>query len=145
MSTRLGTAYPATYEGRPTRSSKKDAEIWERWLPTIRDKILTMWFDVGLGSGAQAPAYATEKEAEMWLYNTQKRADVLIETQDEVWIVELRDNAQASAVGRLLLYQELLQKDNPIEKRSRMYLVTDRRDDEVAILAETNGITYIVV
>lgn len=145
MPTDLGPEFPPTFTGRPTRSSNEDYAIWQRYWPAVRPGTLRLWFDVGLGLGSPVPEAATAAERRMWVKNTQKRADVLIEREKELWLIELRDEAQASAVGRLFLYRDLWHEDPQVPKPLQLVLVTNREDRDVRKLSEKNGISYLVV
>jgi hypothetical protein len=77
------------------------------------------------------------------LHNTQKRIDVLIETQKSWKIVELRHNATASALGRLIMYRNLWKSDPPDDRPVELMLVTDKYDPDVEAAAKELGIEYI--
>jgi RecB family endonuclease NucS len=104
-----------------------------------------MWFDVGLGLGKPIPQGTTADLAFMWERNTQKRADVILETAEDISLVELRFKAQPNAIGRLLTYLDLLEPDAPWGKPIHPLLVTDQLDAEVRSSAEKRGIRYIVI
>lgn len=145
MPTFLGQTFTGTWTGRPPRMSEQDFAIWKRWHPAIMGQIRRMWFDVGLGGGQPIPPNTTAELAFMWTRNTQKRADVIIETDQMIWLVELRFAAQPNAIGRLLVYFDDLQDDNPFDKPLRLFLVTDREDPEVRRTATRRGINYVVI
>lgn len=158
--------FDASFKGNPPRMSPGDFDIWQRWWPTVRDGTVTVIFDVGLGGGlpldptsrvgvhlvgdfdvfslARAKVGSDERLAFMHLRNTQKRADVITERDSEVWIVELRFNAQGSALGRLLMYRRLWLQDPVFDKPVVLYLITDREDPDVRASAEELGIVYVV-
>lgn len=124
--------------------SVEDFAIWSRWWPTVREGTVALYFDVGLGLPDEIPATDDANQLLGWVRNNQKRADVLIEREDAVWLVELRFRAQSSALGRLKTYDALLLQDNPFTKPVRLFLVTDRRDSEVGLVAAMLGINYVV-
>lgn len=145
MPTLLGTAWTPEFNGRPTRMSPEDRELWLRWWPNIREGTERLYFDVGLGEGYPAPKDADDRGKYMWLRNTQKRADVVVERANEVWLVELRYAAQSSAIGRLQVYKLLWAQDDPIGKPLKLFLVTNYRDLDVEALASQLGIAYLIV
>lgn len=104
-----------------------------------------MWFDVGLGTVDNIPPGISTELAFMWERNNQKRADAIIETDIQIWLVELRHSASLNAVGRLEGYQDLLEPDNPWTKPILPTLVTDREDKDVHATATKRGIHYVVV
>ena len=145
MPTNLDTRYPPTYSGRPPRMSQEDFPIWERWFPKIRETARGLYFDVGLGLPDQLPESDDANQLLGWIRNTQKRADAIIERDTDVLLVEMRFNAQLNALGRLIGYVQLLKDDNPFSKPIVPILVTNRKDSEVARIAEQLRIVYEVV
>ena len=144
MPTALGSRFPPNFSGWPPRMSVEDLAIWHRWWPSIERDSVALYFDVGLGLPDELPETDDSGQLAGWIRNTQKRADVLILRADAVWLVELRFNAQSSAIGRLLTYQQLLIDDNPFSKLIVPYLVTNKFDSEVRRVAEALGITYVL-
>jgi len=124
--------------------SPEDLTIWRRWWPTVTQDAAALYFDVGLGLPDELPDTDDSAQLAGWIRNIQKRADVLIEKSKEVWLIELRFNAQSSAIGRLKLYERLLTDDNPFAKPIRLYLVTNKFDSEVRAVAESLNINYQV-
>lgn len=145
MPTVLGPRFDPSYEGPPVHASPEDLGIWQRWRRGILDQAINLYFDVGLGEGGELPPILDPKMAKMWLKNTQKRADVVVETKTEVWIVELRHYATANCVGRVLMYDLLWRTDPVIDKPVKNFIITDSYDKEVEELSRVYGIEYDVV
>lgn len=145
MPTLLGSKYPPNFGGHPPRMSAEDFPIWQRWFPSIRHSARALYFDVGLGLPDDLPHSEDVNQLLGWIRNTQKRADAIIERAGDVLLVELRYNAQLNALGRLQGYQLLLEDDNPFGKPVVPVLVTNKKDSEVARLAELHRIAYEVV
>lgn len=142
----LGREYdPQTFDRKPEHTSTEDYLLWLRWFPRHRAEIKRMWFDVGLGEGRPLPPGEHESYRLMWIRLTQKRADVIAEYDDVVEIIELREAAQSSAIGRLLMYAELWKREAPITKPLRLRLVTNVYDADVELAAKAAGIIYEIV
>ena len=124
--------------------SPEDYEIWQRWFPAHRQEIKRLWFDVGLGLPDQIPETEDANQLLGWIRNTQKRADVIAETEKEILLIELRFNAQLNAIGRLSGYVLLIKDDNPFTKPIRPMLITNKQDSEVERLGKALGIEYRV-
>lgn len=140
-----GAQYDGNYTGIPPRLGEEEKEIWKRWAPTALKNALKIWFDVGLGEGRPMPKNIPENIQKMWLRNTQKRADVIIEKQNWIWIVEIRAKANSNVVGRLLQYELLWRKEKVSEKPTKLIIVTDMLDLDLQKLAESLNIAYILV
>jgi hypothetical protein len=144
MPTILGPGFASSFSGYPTRMSQEDVEIWRRYFPTVREGTRAIYFDVGLGLADELPKIDDANQLLGWIRNTQKRADVVIERETRVDLIELRFNASANAVGRLLIYRKLLLEDNPFNKPVRGILVTNRPDSELAALCADNDLDFVV-
>jgi hypothetical protein len=141
----LGDTFPSVFRGRPPRLAEPESSIYTRFSLKIPSDVVASFFDVGLGPGKPAPLGTEENLLRMWLRNTQKRADVVLQFRDKVAIIELRTVAQSSAVGRLLLYKMLYLQDPVLGSNVELWLVTDLQDDEVEVLSNSQNIKYIVV
>lgn len=124
--------------------SPEDFEIWRRWWPGQSIGALGLYFDVGLGLPDELPSSDSPSQLLGWIFNNQKRADVVVERVSSVDVIELRFNAGLNAVGRLRGYVLLLGEDNPFRKPIRGFLVSNRRDSEVGRLAADLGLFYEV-
>ena len=144
MPTILGNPYPQTWEGVPPHMYGEDLGLWYKYRPTVIQKALRIYFDVGLGGQMEVPPETPPEMAVMWLRNTQKRIDVLIEEEKKWIIIELRARAQASAIGRLLQYFNLWKEDPPDNRTVELRLITDTVDQDTKNLAEKLGITFVI-
>lgn len=122
--------------------SAEDEIIWNSWKQTNLTDEMDLYFDVGLGDGIQPPAGIDPDIAEGWIRNTQKRADLIVYTGSDWWIVEFRYNATANAVGRLLLYEMLFIEDLPKDQPITLILATNRYDKDIKKLCDKYRIQY---
>lgn len=145
MPTTLGPPYPPAYTGLPTHMSTEDYTIWLRYRDTHLAGALALYFDVKLGSGRRDQATGTPAELNFWYNVNAKRADVVARFSDHVQLIELRTNAQANAVGRLITYRVLWQDDPPFPEPLTVELVTDSYDPDVERISQLNTITYTLL
>lgn len=145
MPTELGPAFPPTYPGYPTHMSTEDYSLWLRYAPRIAKLATALYFDVKLGADAAATAGALAGLEHFWYSVNAKRADVVAQIPGGVRIIELRNNAQANAVGRLLTYQMLWNRDPKLPGPVQLELVTNANDPDVADICAANGIVYTVL
>jgi hypothetical protein len=125
--------------------STVDLSIWQRYRAQLPADTVALFFDVRLGEGRATPPDTPAYLQEFWYAVTAKRADVLVQVPGGVWLVELRDHAQPSAVGRLQVYG-LLWKDDPVLAGAlRLVLVTNYADPDVQRLCAVQSIDYVVV
>jgi len=143
MPTTLGDRFMPTWGGYPPHMSPEDTTIWKKYKYKILSEADAMYFDVGLGGQTEVPPGTPEEMARMWLRNTQKRADVVLETTNGWTIIELRENATSSAAGRLLQYRELWNQDPPDNKPVILRLVSNSYDKDLDGLCKTLNIEYL--
>lgn len=145
MPTTLGTPYARAWEGVPPHMSGEDLLLWRKYQTEAIKNAIHLYFDVGLGGQTEVPPGTSPEMALMWLRNTQKRIDVLVEEEGRWVIIELRSRASSTAVGRLLQYMDLWKEDPPNNKPIELRIVTDSIDQDTKRLAEKLGITFIQI
>lgn len=145
MPTNLGNPVPRKTERDLPGLVQPEAQIWNRWRHNLPSGVINVYANVRIGRGRVGLGSFTEDETRLWLLDTQKRIDVILEFYDKMWIVELRRVAGAGALGRLMMYKLLYLDDPVLEKRIDLVLVSDSEDREVKRTATMIGIKYIVV
>lgn len=143
MTVELGPEYDVSFTGVPAHMSTEDYALWIRYRPVITPARPLLYFDVALGGERAAEAKAPKDFERMWWRLNAKRIDVLAVYADRVDIIELRNAAQANAVGRLLMYKQLWDAEPAFPQPARMVLVTDSADPDVVSLAQQQGIEYV--
>src|SRR5689334_11283823 len=111
MTVELGNAYDVAFAGVPAHMSTEDYALWIRYRPTLATGNPVLYFDVALGGDRAAEANAPKDFERMWWRLNAKRIDVLAVYSDRIDIIELRNAAQANAIGRLLMYKQLWDAD----------------------------------
>ena len=145
MPTTLGEKFDLSWQGKPPGMSREDYEIWKRYREGIHESYEGIYFNVHVGPGEDpGPGYDARLRA-MWIQKTQLRIDVLIVYKDHVSIVELRDRATTSAIGRLLAYNSLFLDDDPFSRPIVLELVTNFYRDIMERLCEKYKIIYTVI
>lgn len=145
MPTELGPPFDPIYAGFPTHMSSEDHTLWLRYRDRLRPIARALYFDVKLGGDAALTAAGGTDLQHMWYAVNAKRADVVAQLDTAVRIIELRNNAQANAVGRLITYRMLWNRDPKLPGPVQLELVTNSNDPDVADACKENGITYTVV
>ena len=145
MPTFLKEKHPLDFIGRPPQMAAKDLDLWYRARPILLIDAINLYFNVGLGGQTDVPPGTSPEIAAMWLLNTQKRADVVIEQKDFWIIVELRFDATANALGRILTYISLWNLNLIDLKPVRGILVTNRKDSDIEFVAATMGIEVLII
>lgn len=124
---------------------KGEAAVWDRFLAQMPWNVVSVLYDVRLGEGARVDDGVPDWVKRMaWALST-KRVDVLVETPLEFIIVEVKPRGALSAIGQLLGYLVLFQRQFHPQKRVRLALVCERvAPDMTPILSEYGIETYVV-
>ena len=131
MPTVLGPKYSVEWRGRPGHMLRVDVPIWYRFLEKHSGKFVALHYDCLLGGPGFTPADYDEKLRGMWKYLGSKRADVIAETKDKIWIIEVTNEVSVKALGQLMLYKSLWMEDPKSSKPVEMVLVCDEEDANV--------------
>jgi hypothetical protein len=122
-----------------------DIPVWYRWLKKYNQFVYKLYYDVLLGGPFLTPEQYEDKFQRMWAYNISKRADAIVETESEVWIIEVSQFPGLRAIGQLQVYQTLWMEDPKINKRERLLLVCESIDNDIGAAAGRFGIQLYLV
>lgn len=122
-----------------------DIPVWYSWLAKYSQAVENLYYDCLIGGPWLKKTTLQDNFRAQWAYNISKRIDCLVETKDEVWIVEVSASPGLRAVGQLLCYWALWQEDPKINKPEKMVLVCSAVDrDLLACAAKYGIITYVM-
>ena len=115
-------------------------------MGTLQTETLkNVYYNVRVGGGSTPPETATPEDVLMWLSLTMLRIDAVVETENEVWIIEVRPDAGRSAFGAVMIYLQLWNANPPIKKPAIAVIVTDKVTPQLRSLFELNKIKIFVV
>ena len=140
-----GRPWDINTPGTPPHLSREDYPLYERYLPLVRAAMRRTWFDVALGPEQPTTPDTPPPIHAMWTRLNRKRLDVLWDSETHWHIVELRDQAQPNAIGRLLTYRALWYADPPDSRPVILELITNRDDAAVRLTCRQLSIIYYVV
>ena len=123
--TLLGPSFPACKILRPPGMILKEATLFHYFQKDRCKDWKTIYYNVRVGKGIPLPDNYPSWLTRDWILSTQHRIDALIETQDNVLIVEVKSLAGRTAFGALLLYKQLYQKDPIIKLPIKLLVVSD--------------------
>ncbi len=144
-----------------------EAQIWHKFLATTDLKIININYDVRVGTGAVPKDIMDEYQRRLELYNkglatldyvkeyesiiksitalTQLRIDVVAETPDEIFIIEVKPRAGRSALGQLESYHFWYLKQFSPTKPVRLAVVCIDVDRNVEPIFIQRGIRIFKV
>jgi hypothetical protein len=118
--------------------AKRDAAVWQRFIDRHGGEFLAVTYDVALGGVATA-----EVEPDLargWQYSTALKVDAVLWGPSAAWLVEVRPWVQAGALGNVLCYVLLAQRERLTELSMRPMLVCEGIQPDVAWVASELGI-----
>lgn len=125
--------------------ARRDAPIWERFLRAQGANFTGVTYDVALGGVVPEGADEEDETVLGWRYSTAVKLDAVLFTPDEVWIVEVKPNASLSAIGQVLGYMLLAEREPFTDLPLIPTIITDNLGADVRYVAEQLNIQIIVV
>lgn len=116
MPTILGRPFDVSWNGKPPQITHQEWEIWEDFKDAHYDEIKRIFYNVRVGGGIEPPLDTDAEYSLLWLTSTMLRIDAVVETDKEVWIIELRPRLTKSMLGSLHIYLALWNADPKIDK-----------------------------
>lgn len=145
MSVNLGKLYDRDWQGTPPHAASNDLPLWERFQEKYGMEFTGFYFDVSLGTPSPVGAAEADPLGKMWTRITSKRIDVVGVREDMYWIIELRPQAAAGALGTIITYRELWRAAPPDDKAFIGVIVTDVPDPDLIIMAAQQDIKIVAV
>ncbi len=145
MKPSLKEGYPPGWQGFPMQMSPKDLELWVRFKEEYAREFKQFYFDVLIGDPViEAPE--EELNIRMYVEQTSRlRIDAVGEKDDEWWLMELRPNAAAGAIGSILTYKTLWEEDPPDRRLVTPVIVTDNTNKNIVRVCAILKIIIILV
>lgn len=122
-----------------------DIDIWERFIEAYPNFFDEVAYDVVMGSGSPIPKGTEQNIAKSFTMLTQKKADVVGVKNVKIYIVELKPDAGAAAVGQVLQYKELYKSYIDPEANPTPMIITDSFDENAKLMAWNLGVNFIEV
>jgi len=145
MPTELGKRYELIWRGDPPHMLKQDIPIWYRFLAIYSAPFLNLYYDCALGGPTLTPEENRDPLKRMWRGLLVKRADAIVELDDEVWIIEVSADPGLRAIGQLLSYGLLWKRDPKIDKPLKLVLVSGTIEEDLLDVVSSYGVLTFVV
>lgn len=133
----------ATARGNYPHMARHDAMIWERFLGEFALSFRRFAYDVALG-GLLKPGTDDDLAQRLgFQYSTACKVDVVAERDEDCWLIEVKPDAHAGAVGQALVYTTLGEKDRPSDKPLVPVVVTNRCSEDIKYAAGELGVLVV--
>lgn len=141
----LGKAFSPYWERTPPGMSLRDRLLWYSYRALHCHEWTGVYYNVRVGEGTQLPEIIDDDIARAWRESTQLRIDAVVETKDEVLLVEARAFATKEVLGAALTYRQLWSENPPIDKPFRVVVVTDMITPEILRILKLHDVEVEIV
>lgn len=133
---------PSAYEWRPSypHMSPLDKMIWDRFIHSHPDKFLRVWYDFRIGDEDPIPEDLPASVRSAWFDLSYWRVDVIGETKDSIFVIEVKPFANSKAIGQALGYAAIFKTDEmpglpvvPVVITDRIFPTTQRVADALDV------------
>lgn len=133
------------YKGqRLTHLSDFETFLWTKFLEDFGGEYFNFRYDVHLDKPVSFPKALTGNHLTNAQMLAALRIDVVCETKNALFIVELRQDANKSAIGNLIVYRFLYKLQFNPEKEVHMILVTNKYDPQIELACRAIEAQYYV-
>jgi hypothetical protein len=123
--------------------ARRDTVVWERFLKAVGPLFVGFAYDVALGGIEPTDATLTPAEVQGWRYNTAAKIDAVGFRREECWVIEVKPSASLSALGQVLGYLILAEREPFTDLPLVPVIVTDYASADVKYVAATLGIDVL--
>lgn len=116
MSIHLGQEFDPDWRGKPPGMSKRDRELWSRFLDIYSPLFIKVFYNCKVGLLQENTPAKGPEGCKEWLPYTMPRIDALVETDHTLVSIEVRPEAGRAALGAALTYRYILEQDPPSSK-----------------------------
>lgn len=125
--------------------SSLDQELWVRFHEKYASQFTGFYYDAAVGTPSEIPPGTDPAMAKMWTRITAKRIDAIGVKPNEYWLIEVRPNAAAGALGTIITYTTAWYNDPPNNLKLTPVIVSDVFDPDIIENAGVFGIQLIKV
>lgn len=122
-----------------------DVLIWERFIEKFPAYFNTVDYDFHVGEGADflPTGEDTPDERENRLY--QKKIDVVGYIDNVAWLIEVKPEAGMSALGQMITYNSLVNKDALFSSPPKLLVLCNRIVTDMSDIFSAHNIMVLVV
>jgi len=121
-----------------------DTLVWTAYLAGDHPPISRVWYDLHVGDPIQVPPDSPPGLLAIADGTGMKRIDVVALVMNTLWIIELKPYGNHAALGQVILYADLFRRRYGSRTPIVPTIICDTGDDDVAHVAESLKIQYIV-
>jgi hypothetical protein len=123
----------------------REVALWKIFLDHHINEYEYFEYDVHVGQGAEIDPDTETMIKDLALALTRKRIDVIGHKKKSITIFEIKPDAGLSAIGQLVAYSLLLQKERKIKQPLKLNIISDIIDVDTRTVARTMKIAWTIV
>lgn len=121
----------------------RDVAIWDTFLLNHPGRFFRVWYDVHMGDPVGAE-HDHEEMCNNGMYDVSRWCvDVIAEDAEAFYIIEIKPDAKAGALGQALAYKKILDREVGFAKPSHAVVLTDSIGPITLQAAELMGVALI--
>ena len=118
----------------------RDQEIWARFIEKNPNRFFRVWYDWHVGEHQCFGETCDNCESVGWYDLTRCKIDVVAEDDKAIYIIEIKPNAGAGAVGQALEYAQFFREDEKPRLPVIGVVLTDTINKNTARFAAANKV-----
>lgn len=122
---------------------REDSDVWTDFLREGKYAVKEVWYDIHVGEGIKTRDGAAAIERAVAQGVTRKRIDVVCEVLGVIWIVEIKPHANMKALGQVLTYKMLFDKEFQVRGKTVPVVLCDTYDTDISESYEQFGVKII--
>ena len=122
-----------------------EARIWTKFLEQTDLEFENIIYDLHLGAGVLPVPGEPDYMKKLKLAVTRKRVDAVGETADDIWIFEVKPRISMSALGQLVTYFELYQREYRPVKPVMLAAIGEREAPDIRGSFDLYAVNIILV
>lgn len=141
----LSPRFPSTRLHKYPHLLASDVPIWERWLDLHGEDFQGFDYDIHVGEGVEPPPGTDGNIRKMARALTQKRIDAVGYQPGKIWIIEVKERPGVGAIGQILSYVVLYQRQFNPELDLIPCIVADIVEPDIRTVLNEHGVTWFEV
>lgn len=121
----------------------EDRVVWTKFLASEFVKIREVWYDVRVGQSVLVEGVHDHRIELIARGLTRKRIDVVASVGGGVWVVEVKPRATMYAVGQVLTYVRLFEREYFSPGKVVPVIICDSHDEDLLSEFDEFGILVI--
>lgn len=122
---------------------REDTDVWTRFLESEFVEFKRVWYDVHVGSPVVLGVGAADDLERISQGLTRKRIDVVGAVAGGLWVIEVKPKANMYAVGQIITYTRLFEKEYQAPGDVQSVIICDRYDED--LLDEFDELGVLVI